>query len=106
MNSLLQKESTPSTHHWKLFARRGRILRHRLAVLAEVGKLAAVTMLLLHIEGDAGINRARVDMNADGALTRIIDIEELMDRLQLVGSQNRPTGVSISLANAVEPDMI
>src|SRR5262245_26200926 len=73
----------------------GVIFRLDLAVFAEIGKLPPVTTLILHVKRDAGINRARIDMNTDCALRIVAEVVETMDRLKFIRRQHWAAGAGL-----------
>jgi hypothetical protein len=93
-----------------LYERRWRdtklIPRRNLAVFAEISELTSVAPLILHIEGDAGIYRARIDVNADGALRIFAEIVETMNRLQFIRSHYRASGAGLDFADDFEVGVV
>src|SRR5438128_10184895 len=60
--------------------------------LIVIFEVAAETSLRLEIEHDARVDRARVDMQADGALIPLRQILDAVDRLLLVDGIERTAG--------------
>jgi hypothetical protein len=63
--------------------------------LAEIRQLSAIAVLLFHVEGHAGINRARINVNADG---RFVEVIQPMNCLQFVGGQHSASGAGFDFA--------
>src|SRR5688500_9555630 len=62
---------------------------HRFPSLVVVLEVAAVAALRFHVEDDAGVDGAGVDVHADGALVPLGEVADAMDGLQLVDGVER-----------------
>jgi hypothetical protein len=77
-----------------------------LSELTEVAELAAIAVIPLHIESDAGIDGAGIDMDADSSFSGFAQVIEAMYRLQLVCGDHWAPGACLGFTHDLESRMI
>ena len=81
-------------------------LWRQFTVFAKVVELPSVAPLSIHIKRHTGIDRARIDVDAHRRFAILATIEQLVNRLKLVGCEDRSVSRRYSFGQAVEFDVI